>query len=146
MDPRWSGLPERPKGGLKRSHAWRAETMIGDGILDRILLVLLFAPLAVPAALLVLGLLCGLIRAAGLWRDSFVTADLSPVRIYQFAASLVGAAAILIALARTGATAFPPVPGWVVVAAGGGNTVYLMAKFAASRRVAARRPGKSKGG
>jgi len=120
--------------------------MIGDSILDRMPVIFLFAPLAVTAALLILGLLCGLIPAAGLWRDSFATADLSPVRIYQFAATLIGAAAVLIALARTGATAFPPIPEWLVVTSGGGNAVYLIAKFAASRRFAARQPAESKGG
>lgn len=57
--------------------------MIGDGIFDRMLVIFLFAPLSVPAASLILGLLCGLIPAARLWRDSFAAADLSPVRIHQ---------------------------------------------------------------
>jgi hypothetical protein len=122
--------------------------MIGaDGILDRIVVIFLLAPLAVPAALLVLGLLAGLIRPAGLWRDSFATGDLSPARIYQFIAALVAAAGVVIALARTGATSFPPIPGWLVVAAGGGNAIYLIAKLTASRRVAApRRPAETTGG
>ena len=83
--------------------------------------------LAVPATLLILGLLCGLIPAAGLWRDSFATADLSPVRIYQFAATLVGAAAVLIAFARTGQ--FPSeIPDSLAILTGGSLATYLTSK------------------
>jgi hypothetical protein len=120
--------------------------MIGDGVVDRVLVALLFAPLAVPALLLILGLLCGLIRPAGMWRDSFATAHFSPTRLYQFIATVVAAAGVVITLAQPETIAFPSIPGWLVLAAGGGNGVYLIAKLAASRRAAAGRPTAATGG
>jgi len=55
------------------------------------------------------------------------TAELSPVRIYQFAATLVGAAAVLIAFARTGQ--FPSeIPDRLAILMGGSLATYLTSK------------------
>lgn len=120
--------------------------MIGKGTLDAIFVAILFAPLVVPAIFLILGLLCGLIRPTGIWRNSFAPEELSPARIVQFIATVAAASGILIALAQTGATSFPPVPEWLAAAAGGGNLVYLGTKLAAARRFATQRVTTSTGG
>jgi hypothetical protein len=108
--------------------------VIGHGLIERLVMLLLFAPLVVLAAILVIGLLCGRIGARGLWRDSFAAGDFSPARVYQTIAALTGAAGILATLWQSGATSFPPVADWLVASVGGGNIMYLGAKYMASRQ------------
>ncbi len=94
-----------------------------------------FTPLVLPAALILLGMLTGRISVAGLWYDSFQTDQLSPARVYQFIATLVAAAAVLIGLAHTGGTAFAPFPEWLFTAVGGGNIIYLGAKLVSLNKI-----------
>lgn len=94
-------------------------------------------PLLALPLIVVLALLVGAIRPTGLWCDSFDPTRVSPTRITQFIFALVAAAAALIGLARSGGTAFADLPPWLVAVAGGGNLIYLGAKWTAARRTTA---------
>jgi len=106
-------------------------------VLVQAMAVAAMAPLLLLPLVLVLALLTGAIRPTGLWRDSFDPTQPSPTRISQFIFVLAAAAAALIGLAQTGGTAFVDVPPWLVSAAGGGNLLYLGAKWTAARRITA---------
>jgi hypothetical protein len=94
-------------------------------------------PVTLPVIPLVYGLLTGRISATGLWCDSFAPDQFSPTRVLQFILVVLAAATVLIDLGKSGWTAFAPLPPWLYAAAGGGNFVYLGAKYAAARRSAA---------
>jgi hypothetical protein len=96
--------------------------------------VLVFAPLVIFPAVLILALLFGAIQPGGIWRDSFDPAQASAARIAQFLFALAAAAAAFIGLAQTGGTAFVDVPGWLATVVGGSNLFYLAANWTASRR------------
>ena len=102
-------------------------------ILVQAMAIAVMAPLLALPLVLVLALLVGAIRPVGIWRDSFDPTRTSPTRITQFVFTLAAAAAALIGLAHSGGTAFTDVPPWLFAAAGGGNLLYVGAKWTAAR-------------
>ena len=111
--------------------------------LVHLMIVLAFAPLVLLPGVIVLALLMGGINPAGVWRDSFDPVSHSPARVFQFIAALASVAAVLIGLGESGWTAFAPLPSWLAAAAGGGNFVYLAAKWnsrPANGRLQGKRP------
>ena len=91
-------------------------------------------PLLLPLTMITLCGLTGRISAGGLWRDSFNSGKLSPVRVYQTMAMLGAAGCVLIGLAQNNFTAFAPVPDWLFAAAGGGNAAYIGSKYVALKK------------
>jgi hypothetical protein len=103
-------------------------------LLFQTMTILAMAPLVIFPPIVMLALLTGAIRPAGLWSHDANATQISPARVMQFIFGLGAVAAALIGLAQSGGTAFAPLPQWLFIAAGGGNILYLGAKWNASRR------------
>jgi len=95
--------------------------------------IVLMVPLIVLPVLLILAILTGLMPIGGIWRDSFDPGSFSPTRLFQSVVAVSVSITMLIGLAGTGGNSFPPLPAWVLAVAGGGNVLYLGAKWNTSR-------------
>jgi hypothetical protein len=92
----------------------------------------LMVPLLALPVFAILAMLTGRMPIGGIWRDSFDTQSFSPTRLFQSIVAVSVALTTLIGLAGTSGNGFPPIPDWVLALAGGGNAIYLGAKWITS--------------
>jgi hypothetical protein len=102
-------------------------------VLATLMAIVLLVPVVILPLAIAAAMLTGRMSVGGLWRDSFDLQAFSVSRLYQSLAVFAVAGTTLMGLAANGATAFPPIPGWLLTLAGGGNVVYLGTKWLSSR-------------
>jgi hypothetical protein len=103
-------------------------------VLTTLMGIVLLVPVVMLPLAIAVAMLTGRMSLGGLWRDSFDLQAFSVSRLYQSLAVLTVAGTTLMGVAANGATAFPPIPGWLLALAGGGDAVYLGAKWLSSRK------------